>query len=131
MYIAQAYNYNLGKGDPAHINQKFISKYKDPDLQYPPQLTAQIFTAVQIFVEALKRVNAKIPIKNMNLENEESLRNLRTSLSIELTHMSNIVTPLGEISIDEKGEISQKVFCVAVLKAKGQLENTGPGRNCS
>ena len=53
--IAQAYNPELDNP----INRDFVAAYTAENKKAPPQFTAQAFTGIQVFVEALKRVDDK------------------------------------------------------------------------
>jgi branched-chain amino acid transport system substrate-binding protein len=61
--IAQAYSPELDN----EINQAFRAAYKAKTQQEPPQFSAQAFTGVQVFVEALRTVNQVTPIADLPL----------------------------------------------------------------
>jgi branched-chain amino acid transport system substrate-binding protein len=107
--IAQAYS-------PAYkskINDEFKSVYKDKQKKDPPQFSAQAFTGIQVFVEALRALDKKSPIAKMELAA------LRVELNKQLIS-GTYDTPLGEISFTTGpgmgGEIVQKQAYVAQIK---------------
>ena len=75
------------------------------------QFSAQAFTAVQLFVEGLRKVEAATKKKITQLD----LSVVRTELNKALREGSYI-TPLGEIALDKEGEINQKTFYVSEIK---------------
>lgn len=103
--IAQAYSPELEN----EINKAFRTAYVDENQSDPPQFSAQAFTGVQVFVEALKALDAKTPIKDLPLPE------LRIKLRDEI-FAGTYITPLGEISFTEEGELVQKQFYVAQIK---------------
>ncbi|MDB9468894.1 ABC transporter substrate-binding protein [Dolichospermum circinale CS-1225] len=103
--IAQAYS-------PDHannINQKFRQSYLDQYKKEPPQFSAQAFTALQVYVEALKALDNKSKI------NKLPLPQLRTALNKQIL-AGKYDTPLGEISFTPIGEVVQKDLYVAQIK---------------
>ncbi len=103
--IAQAYS----PEQPSKINAKFRKAYRDQFKKDPPQFSAQSFTAVQVFVEALRSLDQQTPISQL------SLNNLRSLLNQQLLK-GKYDTPLGEISFTPEGELIQKDFYVAQIK---------------
>ncbi|HIK08363.1 MAG TPA: ABC transporter substrate-binding protein [Trichormus sp. M33_DOE_039] len=103
--IAQAYS----PEHPNQINSAFLQAYIQQYNKRPSQVTAQAFTAVQVYVEALESLNQKSPIRDLNLSQ------LRTKLNQELLS-KKYDTPLGEISFTPVGDVVQKQFYVAQLK---------------
>jgi branched-chain amino acid transport system substrate-binding protein len=107
--IAQAYS-------PAYkskINDEFKGMYKDRQKKDPPQFSAQAFTGVQVFVEALTTLDKKTPIAKMDLAA------LRVALNKQII-AGSYDTPLGEIGFSTGpgmgGEIVQKQSYVAQIK---------------
>jgi branched-chain amino acid transport system substrate-binding protein len=103
--IAQAYS-------PEHeneVNKAFRDAYRSQFKKEPPQFSAQAFTGVQVFVEALKAVNTKSKVTT------QPLADLRTKLNSQLL-IGKYDTPLGEISFTPEGEINQTAFYVAQIK---------------
>jgi branched-chain amino acid transport system substrate-binding protein len=103
--VTQAYS-------PDHvspINTAFRAAYRQQFQKDPPQFTAQAFTAVQVFVEALQALNQRTQIKTL------PLAELRSQLNAQILK-GKYDTPLGEISFTPEGEIIQKTFYVARLK---------------
>ncbi len=110
--IAQAYS-------PEHsnaINQAFRTSYRDQFKKEPPQFSAQAFTAVQVFVEALKAVDQKGAIA------QKSVESVRSPLNTQLL-AGKYDTPLGEISFTPEGELIQKQFYVARIKMDADGNN--------
>jgi branched-chain amino acid transport system substrate-binding protein len=103
--IAQAYS----PEHPNEINKAFRNAYLAQFKNEPPQFSAQAFTAVQVYVEALKALNKKTPISQMPLEK------LRTELNKQIL-AGKYDTPIGEISFTPVGEVVQKDFYVAQIK---------------
>lgn len=103
--IAQAYSPEVNN----EINKAFRDAYKAQNKKEPPQFSAQAFTGVQVFVEALKAVDSKTKINTLPLDQ------LRTALNKQIL-ASNYNTPLGEIAFDPEGEIKQREFYVAQIK---------------
>jgi branched-chain amino acid transport system substrate-binding protein len=98
--IAQAYS----PEQTSVINQAFRAAYKEQFKKEPPQFSAQAFTAVQVFVDALKKVDTK-----------KSLNEVRNELNQTLLK-GNYDTPIGQISFTPEGEIFQQAFYVAEVK---------------
>ncbi len=103
--IAQAYSPTA----PGALNAAFRTVYKNKYRKEPPQFTAQAFTGVQVIVEALRAVDKKQKIADMELAE------LRVKLNAQIL-IGKYNTPLGEISFDKEGEINQKNFYVAQIK---------------
>lgn len=103
--IAQAYS-------PEHkseINSAFRKIYVDQYKKEPPQFSAQAFTAVQVYVEALKNLDKKSKIS------QTPLPQLRTELNKQIL-AGKYDTPVGEISFTPIGDVVQKEFYVAQIK---------------
>jgi branched-chain amino acid transport system substrate-binding protein len=121
LIIAQAYSYNLD----SPINNALRDLYKAGQSNTEPgQLVAQGFTAVQVFVEALRVLDSKSPLSGMKSAD------LRKALKDQL-QSGSYDTPIGPISFtptkkdngDPGGaELVQKQFYVAQIKmnADGQ-----------
>lgn len=103
--IAQAYSPET-KND---INAAFLEAYTKQQDKQPPQFTAQTFTGVQVFVEALKRLDSEKKLDSLDL------KTLRTELNNAVL-AGTYETPLGKISFDPEGEIKQEQFYVAQIK---------------
>jgi len=105
MLIAQAYSPEL----PGAVNKAFRDAYFNQYKKEPPQFSAQAFTAVQVFVEALKEVDKTSKVT------QKPLPDLRVALNQQLLK-GKYTTPLGDISFTPDGEIVQKDFYVAQIK---------------
>ncbi len=103
--IAQAYSPEMKN----EVNTTFRQLYTEQNKKEPPQFTAQAFTGVQVFVEALRNLDKTTKIGTLPLPQ------LRTQLNDTLL-TGKYVTPLGEISFTTEGEIVQKQFFVAQIK---------------
>ncbi|ELS31652.1 MULTISPECIES: ABC transporter substrate-binding protein [Pseudanabaena] len=103
--IAQAYSPELKN----EVNQAFRQIYTEQNKKEPPQFTAQTFTGVQVFVEALRTLDKTTKLSTLTLPQ------LRTQLNDTLL-AGKYVTPIGEISFTPEGEIVQKQFFVAQIK---------------
>lgn len=103
--VAQAYS----PDHPGDINKAFRETYVNQYKKDPPQFSAQAFTAVQVFVEALKAIDTQSKIT------QKPLPDLRVALNKQLL-TGKYSTPIGEISFTPEGEIVQKEFYVAQIK---------------
>jgi branched-chain amino acid transport system substrate-binding protein len=108
--VAQAYSPVY----PSEINTAFRKAYIEQYQKEPPQVSAQAFAAVQVYVETLQSLDKKSKISNL------MLTQLRTELNQELLK-GKYQTPLGEIAFTAAGDVVQKEFYVAQLK----MEVTG------
>jgi branched-chain amino acid transport system substrate-binding protein len=107
--VAQAYSPATTAQNPA--NKLFVDEYQARFKKAPPQFAAQAYAAVQVFMEALKKVEATTKKKVSQME----LADVRTHLN-EAIRTGSYKTPLGEISLDKEGEINQKSFYVSQIK---------------
>ncbi len=107
LIVAQAYSPEI---PAAGINAEWRKLFKAEQKREPGQIAAQAFTAVQVFVEAL-RATDKAGKLHGSLETARIEVN-RSILSGEYA------TPLGDISFDPSGEIRQKNFYVAQIKMR-------------
>ncbi|TFI54633.1 branched-chain amino acid ABC transporter substrate-binding protein [Mastigocladus laminosus UU774] len=103
--IAQAYS----PEHPGEINATFRKAYVEQYKKEPPQFSAQAFTAVQVYVDALKSLDQKTKVNTLPVDK------LRTELNKQIL-AGKYNTPLGEISFSPEGEIVQKDFYVAQIK---------------
>jgi branched-chain amino acid transport system substrate-binding protein len=103
--IAQAYSPELKN----EVNTAFRQLYTEQNKKEPPQFTAQTFTGVQVFVEALRTLDKTTKLNTI------ALPQLRTQLNDTLL-AGKYITPLGEISFTPEGELVQKQFFVAQIK---------------
>ena len=103
--IAQAYSPEA----PGEINAVFRDAYRSQKKKEPPQFSAQAFTGVQVFVEALKALEKKTKLSTLSLEQ------LRTQLNQQIL-AGKYNTPLGEIAFTPEGEIIQSQFYIAQIK---------------
>ncbi|WP_310484402.1 ABC transporter substrate-binding protein [Chamaesiphon sp. VAR_48_metabat_403] len=106
--IAQAYN----PSQPNAMNKGFRDAYLAQYKKEPPQFSAQAFTGVQVFVEALTTMSKANPTMKVNAQ---PIADLRVGLNKQLL-AGKYSTPLGEISFTPTGEIVQKDFYVAQVK---------------
>lgn len=103
--IAQAYS----PQESSAANQLFVKEYRNQYKKDPPQFAGQAYAGVQVFVDALRRIDAKKKLNTWNLSDLRSELN-KTILA------GKYRTPLGEISFDKEGEVNQKAFYVAQIK---------------
>ncbi|PZV16231.1 MAG: branched-chain amino acid ABC transporter substrate-binding protein [Pseudanabaena sp.] len=103
--IAQAYSPNYD----SEINRTFRTMYRARYLKEPPQFSAQAFSAVQVFMEALQTLERSHKVRQMPLPE------LRTALNQQIL-AGKYNTPLGEISFTSDGEVIQKNFYVAQIE---------------
>jgi branched-chain amino acid transport system substrate-binding protein len=105
--VAQAYSPEANNP----VNNAFVEEYRRTYKKDPSQFSAQAFTAVQVFVEGLRRVETATKKKITQLD----LPVVRVELNKAL-RSGPFSTPLGEISLDSEGEINQKSFYVSQIK---------------
>src|SRR4028119_528921 len=110
--IAQAYTPEA----PGEINAAFRDAYVKQSKKEPPQFSAQAFTAVQVFVEALKALDQKTKLNTLSLEQ------VRTQLNQQIL-AGKYNTPLGEIAFTPEGEIIQSQFYIAQIKMDADGNN--------
>ncbi|MEH2300846.1 MAG: ABC transporter substrate-binding protein [Nostoc sp.] len=103
--VAQAYSPVYA----SEINTAFRKAYLEQYHREPPQLSAQAFAALQVYVETLQSLDKKSNI------NKLTLPQLRTELNKDLLR-GKYQTPLGEIAFTPVGDVIQKEFYVAQLK---------------
>ena len=103
--IAQAYSPAVDNP----INKRFVEAYNQQTGKQPPQFTAQAFTGVQVFVDALRRLDKARRLETMDL------KTLRSELN-DAVLSGTYETPLGQIGFDPEGEIKQEKFYVAQIK---------------
>jgi branched-chain amino acid transport system substrate-binding protein len=103
--IAQAYSPELEND----VNKAFRALYVEQNKKEPPQFSAQAFTGVQVFVEALRSLDTKTKLSTLPLPE------LRTKLN-EALLAGKYETPLGQISFTPEGELVQERFFVAQIK---------------
>jgi branched-chain amino acid transport system substrate-binding protein len=105
--VAQAYSPEAKNP----TNKAFVAEYRNQFKKDPPQFAAQAFTGVQIIAEALRKVEAVTKKKITEME----LSTVRQELN-KAIRAGSYITPLGEISLDQEGEINQRVFYVSRIK---------------
>ena len=110
--IAQAYS----PDHPGEINNVFRTTYTNQYKKAPPQFSAQAFSAVQVYVEALKALDQKNKISQL------PIAQLRTELNKQLL-TGKYETPLGQIAFTPEGEVIQKEFYVAQIKMEPSGSN--------
>jgi branched-chain amino acid transport system substrate-binding protein len=103
--IAQAYSPEY----PGEINKVFRQAYIEQYKKEPAQFTGQSFAAVQVYVEALKKLDKKSKISTLPLDK------LRTELNKEILS-GEYDTPLGKIGFTPIGDVVQSEFYVAQIK---------------
>ena len=110
--VAQAYSPEL----PSEINQAFREAYKSQHHSEPPQFSAQVFTGVQVFVEALTALDNQTNLHTL------SLKELRSQLNQQIL-AGKYDTPLGEIAFAPEGELIQSQFYVAQIQMDADGKN--------
>jgi branched-chain amino acid transport system substrate-binding protein len=103
--IAQAYS-NENKSP---INADYTKLYQEAKGETPLQVSAQAFTAVQVYVDALKALDKESKLDTL------SIKDLRTKLNAKILS-GKYATVLGDISFEPSGEIVQSSFYVAQIK---------------
>jgi len=105
--VAQAYS----PQSSTPINQEFAKKFEEAYKKSPAQFSAQAFTAVQVIVESLAKVEKTAGKKITAMELDAVRADLNKAL-----RSGSYMTPLGEISLDPQGEVVQKDFYVSNIK---------------
>lgn len=105
--VAQAYS---PKAENA-LNKAFAAEFKTMFKKDPAQFSAQAYTSVKVIVDALAKVEKSTGKKASQMEMSE----LREALNKAIIS-SSYDTPLGEITLDADGEITQKTFYVSQIK---------------
>jgi branched-chain amino acid transport system substrate-binding protein len=103
--IAQAYS----NEEKSPINADYTKLYKEAKGETPLQVSAQAFTAVQVYVDALKALDKETKLGTL------SIKDLRTKLNAKILS-GKYATVLGDISFEPSGEIVQSSFYVAQIK---------------
>ena len=110
LLIAQAYSPELN----TPINRAFLALYQQRHAgSAPPQFTAQAFTAYQVLVESLARLQASQPAGSSlaRLPLDQLRRRLNATLLA-----GSYDTPLGPLRFTPDGEVLQKQFYVARVR---------------
>jgi branched-chain amino acid transport system substrate-binding protein len=110
--IAQAYS----PEHPNPINAAFRAAYLKQFNREPPQFSAQAFTSVQIYIEALRILSKQPGFKDL------SLADLRKKLNQQVL-AGKYDTPLGAIHFQPDGEVIQQQFYVAQIKMEADGRN--------
>ncbi len=103
--IAQAYS----PLEDSPIQAAFRERYKTVYRKEPPQFSAQAFAAVQVIVEALRKVDAQKKLS------EWVLQDLRAALNRQVL-AGRYETPLGTLRFTLEGEVIQEKFYVAQIR---------------
>ncbi|HYP04266.1 MAG TPA: ABC transporter substrate-binding protein [Cyanobium sp.] len=110
LLIAQAYSPEARSAS----NEAFLASYrKARGGAIPPQFTAQSYTAYQVVVEALRKLQADLPA-GQSLAALPT-RELRQRLNAAIL-AGSYDTPLGPIRFTPQGEVIQKDFHVAQVR---------------
>ncbi|EPR42184.1 ABC transporter substrate binding protein precursor [Desulfovibrio sp. X2] len=104
--VAQAYSPEADNP----VNKAFVAAFEKAYKKAPAQFSAQSFAAVQVVVEALRKVGTAAKKK----VNDMDLAQVRTALNAAL-RQGSVMTPLGEISMNKQGEVQQKDFYVSQI----------------
>ena len=105
--VAQAYSPQADNP----TNKAFVAKFEEAYKKTPPQFAAQAFTAVQVVVESLRKIEKDSGKKITDMD----LAEVRVALNKAL-RAGSFVTPVGEISLTPEGEVVQKQFYVSTVK---------------
>jgi len=92
------------------LNAAFVEAYTAAQDRQPPQFSAQAFTGVQVFVDALTALDDEQGLDTLATD----LEGLRTALNDTLLGLE-YDTVLGPISFTPEGEINQEEFYVAQI----------------
>ncbi|MEB3238770.1 MAG: ABC transporter substrate-binding protein [Cyanobacteriota bacterium] len=106
LLIAQAYSPALA----GEANRRFVAAYRQKlGNDTPPQFTAQAYTAAQVAAEALRRLDARRPVRG------RPLAEVRRELNSEIL-AGRYDTPLGPLRFTPDGEVIQERFGVARVR---------------
>lgn len=105
--VAQAYSPQADNP----TNKAFVAKFEEAYKKTPPQFAAQAFTAVQVVVESLRKIEKDTGKKITDMD----LAEVRVALNKAL-RTGSFVTPVGEITLTPEGEVVQKQFYVSTVK---------------
>jgi branched-chain amino acid transport system substrate-binding protein len=112
--LAQAFDSRLEKA--SNMRRQFIERYQQRYPERPSPIAAQMFSAIQVLVEALTELNQATPVTVATPLNE-----LRDGINRRLLSGKPFVdTPLGAIAFAPNGEILQEQFYLAETKADAQ-----------
>ena len=104
--IAQAYSPELDSA----VNKALVRLYRQGHGgKFPPQITAQAFTAYQVLFESIQRLQTSGGFQQQNLEQA------RQRLKLELLR-GTYSTPLGSLSFNKDGDVVQQHFFVAEVQ---------------
>lgn len=107
--VAQAYSPATVNANP--VNKAFVEAFTATYKKAPAQFSAQAFTAVQVVVESLRKVEKDSGKKITAMDLPAARDALNKALS-----SGTYLTPVGEISITPEGEVEQKTFYVSKVK---------------
>ncbi|HEV2250882.1 MAG TPA: ABC transporter substrate-binding protein [Candidatus Limnocylindria bacterium] len=88
-------------GNPSAENKAFVSAYKAKFNADPDQFAAQAYSAVYVYLDAVKRT-----------PNPTSV--LHDKLRDQLALTTGVSTPLGEVSFNASHDVSQQVYVVQI-----------------
>lgn len=112
--LAQAFGSDVEATSPMH--GQFIQRYQHSYQERPSPIAAQMFTAIQVLVEALAAINERSPISSAT-----ALSDLRDRVNRRLLSGQPFPdTPLGSIAFAPNGEILQSRFYLAETEVDAQ-----------
>lgn len=94
------------------VNKEFAAAFEAAYKKSPAQFSAQAFASIQVFVEALRKVEKDSGRKVTSME----LADARTALNEAMLSGMTFQTPMGDLSLDPEGEVLQKQFYVSTIK---------------
>lgn len=114
LLLAQAFHSQVEKANTMH--GQFIARYQQSYGARPSPIAAQMFSALQVLVEALAAINKQAPITGAT-----ALPDLRNRINRRLLSGQPFAdTPLGTIAFAPNGEILQSHFYLAETQADAQ-----------
>ena len=112
--LAQAFDSRAEDASPMH--EQFITRYQQSYQERPSPIAAQMFSAIQVLVEALATINEQAPITGATV-----LPDLRDRINQRLLSGQPFAdTPLGAIAFARNGEILQSHFYLAETQVDAQ-----------
>ena len=97
--LAQAYNPDALNSQNTTFKFAYVGQFK----QDPPQLAAQTFAAVQVFVETLKAADTKTKLA------AQSVAAIRVALNTQ-AQSGTYATPLGDIAFKERDVVQSEFY---------------------
>ncbi|MGE3541539.1 MAG: ABC transporter substrate-binding protein [Candidatus Tectimicrobiota bacterium] len=124
IFVAQAYDYASEKNGNRELKQAYSDlPEKEREGHYPSQFVAQMFTAIQVTIDTMKKLEenheerGQLSLRDINLSDPQQLAALRTAFNAQLRSSNmSFRTPIGEIQIDQDGEVHQSDSDIIIIE---------------